>query len=105
MHFMYEMSKRFTRLFPKLDKLRIVRQWAGLYEMTADAQPILGPIEEIDNFIQACGFSGHGLMLAPAVSQMLAEMVVQNSTSEVINNLNIQRLRNLKDVVREKSVV
>jgi sarcosine oxidase subunit beta len=105
MHFMYEMSKRFTRLFPKLDKLRIVRQWAGLYEMTADAQPILGPIEEIDNFIQACGFSGHGLMLAPAVSQLLAEMVVKNSTSEVINSLNIQRLRNLKDVVREKSVV
>lgn len=77
MHFMYEMSKRFTRLFPKLDKLRIVRQWAGLYEMTADAQPILGPVDEVDNFIQACGFSGHGLMLAPAVSQILANMAVK----------------------------
>jgi sarcosine oxidase subunit beta len=105
MHFMYEMSKRFTRLFPKLDKLRIVRQWAGLYEMTADAQPILGPVEEIDNFIQACGFSGHGLMLAPAVSELLARQVVFDESSAVIDSLNISRLRNLKDVVREKSVV
>jgi sarcosine oxidase subunit beta len=105
MHFMYEMSKRFTKLFPKLDNLRIVRQWAGLYEMTADAQPILGPIDQIDNFIQACGFSGHGLMLAPAVSQLLAEMTVHGKSSEVIDSLNVKRLYELKDVVKEKSVV
>lgn len=105
MHFMYEMSKRFTKLFPKLDKLRIVRQWAGLYEMTADAQPILGPIEEVDNFIQACGFSGHGLMLAPAVSQLLADLTVNGKGSEVIDSLNIKRLFNITDDTREKSVV
>ncbi len=105
MHFMYEMSQRFTRLFPKLDKLRIVRQWAGLYEMTADAQPILGPVDEVDNFIQASGFSGHGLMLAPAVSQLLAGMVVRNEKSPAIDSLNVKRLYNLKDVVKEKSVV
>ncbi len=105
MHFMYEMSKRFTQLFPKLDKLRIVRQWAGLYEMTADAQPILGPVDEVDNFIQASGFSGHGLMLAPAVSQLLADMAVRGQRSPVIDSLNVKRLYNLKDVVKEKSVV
>ncbi len=105
MHFMYEMSRRFSALFPKLDKLRIVRQWAGLYEMTADAQPILGPVDEVDNFIQASGFSGHGLMLAPAVSQMLAGQVVRNEKSEVIDSLNVKRLYNLKNVVKEKSVV
>lgn len=105
MHFMYEMSQRFTQLFPKLDKLRIVRQWAGLYEMTADAQPILGPVDEVDNFIQASGFSGHGLMLAPAVSQILAAMVVKGEKSPVIDSLSVKRLYNLKDVVKEKSVV
>ncbi len=105
MHFMYEMSKRFSQLFPKLDKLRIVRQWAGLYEMTADAQPILGPVEEVDNFIQASGFSGHGLMLAPAVSMLLADLVVNKKKSPVIDDLNVKRLYNLKDVVKEKSVV
>ncbi|MGM0600004.1 MAG: NAD(P)/FAD-dependent oxidoreductase [Candidatus Rifleibacteriota bacterium] len=105
MHFMYEMSKRFTTLFPKLESLRVVRQWAGLYEMTADAQPILGPVEEMDNFIQACGFSGHGLMLAPAVSQLLADMVVNGKRSEVIDNLNVKRLYDMKGFEKEKSVV
>lgn len=105
MHFMYEMSKRFSQLFPKLDKLRIVRQWAGLYEMTADAQPVLGPVDEVDNFIQASGFSGHGLMLAPAVSMLLADLVVKKKKSPVIDDLNVKRLYNLKDVVKEKSVV
>ena len=105
MHFMYEMSKRFTSLFPKLSQLRIVRQWAGLYEMTADAQPILGPVEEIENFYQACGFSGHGLMLAPAVSQLLADQVINGTECDVINDLNVKRLYNLDGVSLEKSVV
>ncbi|MDD3147352.1 MAG: FAD-binding oxidoreductase [Candidatus Riflebacteria bacterium] len=105
MHFMYEMSQRFTRLFPKLDKLRIVRQWAGLYEMTADAQPILGPVDEVDNFIQASGFSGHGLMLAPAVSQLLAKYVIKGEKCPEIDSLNVKRLYNLKNVEKEKSVV
>jgi len=73
--------------------------------MTADAQPILGPVDEVDNFIQASGFSGHGLMLAPAVSQLLAGQVVRNEKSEVIDSLNVKRLYNLKNVVKEKSVV
>lgn len=105
MHFMYEMSKRFTTLFPKLDSLRIVRQWAGLYEMTADAQPILGGIEELENFYLACGFSGHGLMLAPAVSQLMAKLITKGERSEVIDNLTIERLHNLKNVTLEKAVV
>jgi len=105
MHFMYEMSRRFTTLFPKLTGLRIVRQWAGLYEMTADAQPILGPIDEIENFYQACGFSGHGLMLAPAVSQLMAELVTQGKTSLPIDDLHIKRFRGQARFNREKSVV
>lgn len=105
MHFMYEMSRRFTKLFPKLSSMRIVRQWAGLYEMTADAQPILGPVDEVENFFQACGFSGHGLMLAPEASNLMAELVTTGKTSIPIDDLHVKRLRNLKDVKREKSVV
>jgi sarcosine oxidase subunit beta len=73
--------------------------------MTADAQPILGPVDEVDNFIQASGFSGHGLMLAPAVSQLLADMVINKKKSEVVDSLCVKRLYNLKNVNREKSVV
>ncbi|MBF0543625.1 MAG: FAD-binding oxidoreductase [Candidatus Riflebacteria bacterium] len=105
LHFMYEMSKRFTTLFPKLKGMRIVRQWAGLYEMTADAQPIVGPIDEIENFYQACGFSGHGLMLAPEVAHQMAELVTTGRTSIPIDDLHIRRFRGEKSFHREKSVV
>ena len=105
MHFMYEMSKRFTTLFPKLGNLRIVRQWAGLYEMTADAQPILGPVEEVENFFQASGFSGHGLMLAPAVAMLIAKMVTTGEEHPEIKGLRAARFKGMKDVHREKSVV
>jgi sarcosine oxidase subunit beta len=105
MHFMYEMTKRFTTLFPKLAKLRIVRQWAGLYEMTPDAQPILGPVDEVENFYQASGFSGHGLMLAPAVSELLAELVTTGKTSMPIDDLHVNRFRGQTAFHREKSVV
>ena len=105
MHFMYEMSRRFTTLFPKLAGLRIVRQWAGLYEMTADAQPILGPVDEVENFFQASGFSGHGLMLAPAVAQLMAEQITTGKTSIPIDDLHVRRLRGAQAVHREKSVV
>ena len=37
-----------------------MRQWAGSYNMTPDAQPILGGVEEVDGFYLSVGYSGHG---------------------------------------------
>jgi sarcosine oxidase subunit beta len=48
----------------------IVRAWAGLYDMTPDAHPIIGPVAE--GVYAACGFSGHGFMQAPAVGDAVA---------------------------------
>ncbi len=44
---------------PPLAKAAITRVWTGLYEMTADEHPILGKTE-VEGFLCACGFSGHG---------------------------------------------
>jgi sarcosine oxidase subunit beta len=40
--------------------------------MTPDHQPILGPVDDLDSFWCACGFSGHGFQQAPAVGHLLA---------------------------------
>ena len=45
--------------------------WAGLYDMTPDAHPIIGPVE--NGVYAACGFSGHGFMQSPAVGRAVAE--------------------------------
>jgi sarcosine oxidase, subunit beta len=51
--------------------------WAGLYETTPDNQPILGPVDGVEGFWCACGFSGHGFQQAPAVGLLLAQDFVE----------------------------
>jgi sarcosine oxidase subunit beta len=55
--------------------------WAGLYEVTPDNQPIVGPIREVDGLWAACGFSGHGFMQAPAIARLLAERYAEGKSS------------------------
>jgi sarcosine oxidase, subunit beta len=47
--------------------------WAGLYEVTPDHQPIVGPVGSVQGLWCACGFSGHGFMQAPAIGLLLAQ--------------------------------
>jgi glycine/D-amino acid oxidase-like deaminating enzyme len=64
---------------PAFEKLRLKREWAGLYdECELDGNMILGNWPgTLDNFFVACGFSGHGLMHAPAVGRALAELIAR----------------------------
>jgi glycine/D-amino acid oxidase-like deaminating enzyme len=64
---------------PAFEKLRLKREWAGLYdECELDGNMILGNWPgRLDNFYVACGFSGHGLMHAPAVGRALAELITK----------------------------
>jgi sarcosine oxidase subunit beta len=61
------------RRAPLLATAGIQSAWAGLYEVTPDHQPILGPVDEVPGFWCACGFSGHGFQQAPAVGHLLAQ--------------------------------
>ncbi len=56
------------------------RGWAGLYEMSPDHHGILGPVKAIPGFYCANGFSGHGVMHAPATGKVLADLVLQGHT-------------------------
>ena len=64
---------------PAFEKLKLKREWAGLYdECELDGNMILGNWPgKLDNFYVACGFSGHGLMHAPAVGRALAELIAR----------------------------
>lgn len=77
-------EKRFTEiLWPELaefvpawDRLKIVRGWAGLYDVnTLDGNAILGEWPELKGCYLATGFSGHGLQQGPAVGRYLAELI------------------------------
>jgi sarcosine oxidase subunit beta len=62
------------------------RAWAGLYEMTPDHHPILGE-SEIPGFFFANGFSGHGVMHAPATGKILCDLILSGKTDLIDANL------------------
>ncbi|MBV8892361.1 MAG: FAD-binding oxidoreductase [Acidobacteria bacterium] len=68
------------------------RAWAGLYEMTPDHHPILGPAPEVSSLFLANGFSGHGVMHAPAAGKILADLILTGH-SELVDTslLSLQR--------------
>ncbi len=59
------------------------RAWAGLYEMSPDHHAILGPVPEVRGFFLANGFSGHGVMHAPATGKILSDLILQGKTQIV----------------------
>ena len=61
---------RLAHRYPAAAGAPLVRSWAGFYDMTPDAHPIIGPLGE--GLYTACGFSGHGFMQAPAVGAAVA---------------------------------
>lgn len=78
--FLREMPRRMLRLVPCLEKVKIIRQWAGSYTMTPDGSPIVGPTP-LEGFWVAVGMSGHGFMLGPALGKLLAETIVSGTPS------------------------
>lgn len=72
-----------VRRVPRLAEAKIRRSWAGLYEVSPDHNAILGLVPEIENFVCANGFSGHGMMHSPAVGQGLAELIITGSPVSV----------------------
>jgi sarcosine oxidase subunit beta len=62
--------ERLASRFPQAAGAPVRRAWAGFYDMTPDAHPVIGPIAE--GLYAACGFSGHGFMQSPAVGDAVA---------------------------------
>lgn len=67
--------ERLAHRYPPAAGATIDDAWAGLYDMTPDAHPIIGKVG--DGIYAACGFSGHGFMQSPAVGRALAEEIVR----------------------------
>jgi len=64
-----------ARRLPVLGDAAISHAWAGLYEMTPDAMPIIGPAREVEGFYLIAGFSGHGFQHSPAAGRILADLI------------------------------
>ena len=68
---------------PLLADAEIVAEWAGLYEVTPDDQPILGRIPHVNGLLACAGFSGHGLMHGPAAGMLMAEEILDGRAKTI----------------------
>lgn len=75
-----EMLPTFARRHPQVQIRGMTEGWAGLYEMTPDHNALLGEHPELPGFIVAAGFSGHGLMMAPATGLAIAELIADGAS-------------------------
>ena len=98
------MAKKMVKLVPVLKDVRMVRQWAGLYNMSPDAQPILGEHPKLKGFYLSVGFSGHGFMLAPVTGRLIAELILDGETYIPIDRLDLGRFER-GELIYEPSVV
>jgi sarcosine oxidase subunit beta len=77
---------------PLLEQAGIASRWAGLYEVSPDAHPILGRIPQVDGLYCVGGFSGHGFMHGPICGLLLAEEVLDGAAHTLdISSLYIDR--------------
>ncbi len=104
LNFLVEMSRKLRHMMPVLKPVKVVRQWAGMYDVTPDAQPILGPTDGLEGLVHASGFSGHGFMIAPKVAQLVAQSVIGERPDLDIERLNLRRFES-GSVTLDRSVV
>ena len=78
-----------AKRLPLLADAEISAEWAGLYEVTPDDQPILGRLPDVEGLFICAGFSGHGLMHGPATGLLMAEEILDGRAHTV----NIDALR------------
>jgi sarcosine oxidase subunit beta len=81
--------ERVARRYPAAGGTRVERAWAGLYDMTPDAHPIIGWVG--DGVYAACGFSGHGFMQSPAVGRAVADELVLGESELDLTPYRVER--------------
>jgi sarcosine oxidase subunit beta len=94
-------SHRFLALYgkalldacPILGSVKVLRQWAGCYDLTPDANPIVGGVDEVEHFYQASGFMGHGFMMAPVMGRLIAQHIAEEADLPLFRRWNLRRFK------------
>jgi sarcosine oxidase, subunit beta len=79
------------RRAPSLASVGIQSGWAGLYEMSPDHNALIGESSDISRFLYATGFSGHGFLQAPAVGEVVRDLVRGRRPFVDIAPLSVER--------------
>ncbi|WP_148134266.1 NAD(P)/FAD-dependent oxidoreductase [Candidatus Formimonas warabiya] len=102
--FLEDVSRQVLSVLPLLKNLRVVRQWSGLYDMSPDANPILDEVPDVQGMWVLAGFSGHGFMVGPQTSVLVAQKIMGEKCFMPIEKFGLDRFRR-GELLLEPSVV
>lgn len=91
--FLELLAREIVSVMPRLRGVKVLRQWAGPYDVSPDGNPILGEPEDLPGFYLCCGFVGHGFMMAPIIARYYAEWLTGGARHPVFDRCTLQRFR------------
>lgn len=86
-----EVGEQVADRFPAYAEAGLASSWTGVYDVTPDWNPVLGPVPGVDGLLVAFGFSGHGFKLSPAVGRLLAQQALGLPTDVSVEPYAIER--------------
>ncbi|MGB6022170.1 MAG: FAD-binding oxidoreductase [Ornithinimicrobium sp.] len=86
-------AEAMERRLPSLVDVGICSGWAGLYEMTPDANALIGRSSDVPGLIYGCGFSGHGFLMGPAVGEVLRDLYLGHPPVVDVAALGVERFQ------------
>lgn len=96
LRFLTEIAKELTRFVPRLASVKVMRQWAGCYDITPDGNPLVGEAPGLPGFYLCSGFMGHGFMMAPVVGKYYAAYLAKGERHEFFDRWHLERFRDGK---------
>jgi sarcosine oxidase, subunit beta len=98
--FMESLSGHMLELFPSLSRVKILRQWAGICDMTPDFSPIMG-FTPVEGFVVDVGWGTYGFKAGPVSGKRMAELIATGKTPDLIAPFRLSRFEE-GDLVGEK---
>ncbi|HEY7957770.1 MAG TPA: FAD-binding oxidoreductase [Polyangia bacterium] len=94
--FLTTLARELVRVMPRLADVKILRQWAGPYDVSPDGAPILGEPPGVPGFYLACGFGGHGFMMSPVIGELYAEWLTSGRRHQVFDESRLDRFSKVR---------
>jgi sarcosine oxidase subunit beta len=82
---------RAATIIPQLKGASLIRAFTGFTVWTPDLRPIIGPVRQLAGFYVATAFCGLGFAIAPAVGELMAELIMNGRTSLPIDAFRLDR--------------
>jgi sarcosine oxidase, subunit beta len=88
--FLESLSQHILELFPFLSRVKILRQWAGVCDMTPDYSPIMG-VTPVDGFLVDVGWGTYGFKAGPVSGKRMAQLIATGKTPDLISSFRLSR--------------